>query len=205
MYSSPPISGFPNQAIRITSGGGGFSVIRLPFALIFGIIGMVAVGVALFFSGKYLIYLTCLSVVIATALAGGVAILVVNMGKIRNALLGFLLGALIGVGTYGVYRGAEYLDVVVEEGNLYREEIRNALTRNGRSVSDAEIEEMLNQALEEETGATGIIGLMRSIDSFYKKKWVALASWALYNGKQRLALAFLVQPAVSAHRHHHRH
>lgn len=163
MQSTSPISGMPNTRSGVVRGTGGFSIILLPFALIIGAIGAVAVGAALYFSGK-LVYLIFISALFAALLAGAVAIITIQVGKVRNNLLAFLLGAIIGITAYSAYRVIEYLDFVREQGNSYREEIRNALTSNGQSASDTDVEELLNEFLKSETGETGFMGLMKSID-----------------------------------------
>ncbi|GEM_PF-1449051 len=169
--SSSPISGLPaNAGSGIVRGNGGFSIIGLPIALIIGAIGAVAVGAALFFSGK-LIYLIFVSVIIAAVIAGGVATLVVIIGKVRNGILAFLLGALIGVGAYGAYRAGEYIDVALEQGTFFREEIRTEFSRNGMTnMTDEEVETVLNEFLLEETGSEGILGLIKSLDFFLKEE-----------------------------------
>ncbi|MCU0481717.1 MAG: hypothetical protein MUE54_10980 [Anaerolineae bacterium] len=169
MQSTPPISGMPNTSTKIVRGNGGFSIIGLPIALIIGAIGAVAVGTALFFSSK-LVYLLIASPLFAAFLAGGVATLVVIIGKVRNQWLAFLLGVLIGAGAYGVYRAGEYLDVVLEQGTFFREDIRTELASNGTTMTDAEVEAILNEFLLEETGSDGVIGLIKILDFFLKEE-----------------------------------
>jgi hypothetical protein len=172
MQSTPssPISGLPQTQSSIVRGNGGFSIIGLPIALIIGVIGTVAVGAALFFSSK-LIYLLIASPIFAAIFAGGVAILVVIIGKIRNSLLAFLLSALIGFGAYAVYRAGEYVDVALEQGTFFREEIRAEFARNGMTnMTDEEVETVLNEFLMEETGSDGILGLIKSLDLFLKEE-----------------------------------
>lgn len=158
--SSSPISGMPNQGGRVVRGNGGFSPVRLPFALILGAIGGIATGVALFFSGK-LVYLILVSAIFAGFIAGGFAILAVKVGKVRNGLLGFLLGIVVGAITYGAYWGAEYVNAILELGNEARTQIRAEL---GASASDADVERELNIILEALTGSTDFIGLMKLVD-----------------------------------------
>ena len=161
--SSSPISGMPNQGGRVVRGNGGFSPVLLPFALIIGAIGGVATGVALFFSGK-LVYLILVSAIFAGVIAGGFAVLAVKLGKIRNGLLGFLLGILIGAIAYSAYWGAEYVNAILDYGNFARDEIRNAMGVSQSPETDKQVEEFLDSILEQETGSTGFIGLMKAFD-----------------------------------------
>lgn len=158
--SSSPISGMPNQGGRVVRGNGGFSPIRLPFALILGAIGGIATGVALFFSGK-LVYLILVSAIFTGFIAGGFAILAVKVGKVRNGLLGFLLGIVVGAIAYGAYWGAEYVNAILELGNEARTQIRAEL---GASASDEEVEREMNVILEALTGSTDFMGLLKLVD-----------------------------------------
>ncbi|MCL4252343.1 MAG: hypothetical protein KJ043_01020 [Anaerolineae bacterium] len=158
--SSSPISGMPNQGGRVVRGNGGFSPIRLPFALILGAIGGIATGVALFFSGK-LVYLILVSAIFTGFIAGGFAILAVKVGKVRNGLLGFLLGIVVGAIAYGAYWGAEYVNAILELGTEARTQIRAEL---GASASDADVEREMNVILEALTGSTDFMGLLKLVD-----------------------------------------
>ncbi len=161
--SSSPISGMPNQSGRVVRGNGGFSPVRLPFALIVGAIGGVATGVALFFSGK-LVYLILVSAIFTGIIAGGFAMLAVKLGKIRNGLLGFLLGILVGAIAYEAYWGAEYVNAIIEYGDFARDQIREAMGVSQSPETDQQVEEFLDGILEQETGSTGFIGLMKAFD-----------------------------------------
>jgi hypothetical protein len=155
MQSTPssPISGMPIQRQGgVVRGTGGFSIIGLPIALIIGAIGAVAIGVALFYSGK-VIYLIFVSVILAAALAGSVAVIAVAVGKIRNNLVAFILGALIGLTMYGTYRVAEYLDFL----QVSKDEIR----AGDSSYSDADMDRVIEFVLRSETGDAGFIGFTK--------------------------------------------
>ncbi|PJF28921.1 MAG: hypothetical protein CUN52_10985 [Phototrophicales bacterium] len=153
----------PSQGGRVVRGNGGFSPLRLPFALIFGVISSIAVGVALFFSGK-LVYLIFASAFFAALIAGFFAQLTIKFGKIRNSLFGLLFGLIMGAIAYGAYWGAEYVGTIIDVGNEARSEIRKELTQNGASASDKDVEEAMNSILQEITGSTGFIGLMKLTD-----------------------------------------
>jgi len=152
MQGTSPISGMPNTRSGIVRGTGGFSIIGLPIALIIGAIGAVAIGAALFYSGK-LIYLIFVSVIIAAALVGTVAVIAMSIGKVRNNILAFLLGAIIGIGAYGAYRVIEYLDFI--------QETKNEVHKEDPTAKDADIEVFINYQLRLETGDDGFIGFTK--------------------------------------------
>ncbi|MBZ0288170.1 MAG: hypothetical protein K8I30_11195 [Anaerolineae bacterium] len=130
---------------------------RLPIAglllLIIGtLIGGVGVGLLLFLTSKF-VYLIFASIILTGALAGAVLIAAVQVGKVRSGAAAIFFGIITGALLYGTYRYVEYLDV----RQLFRDEI---YAEDPKAASE-DVEALIDEFLESETGSSGFVGLVR--------------------------------------------
>ncbi|MEP7291925.1 MAG: hypothetical protein ABI835_09080 [Chloroflexota bacterium] len=134
---------------------------RVPFLsfillVLVGLISAIGVGLLLWAVETYLnIYLIIAFPIIAGAIVGGALLLVVKAGKVRSPVIAGLIGLLAGALMYGVYHFAGYYIT-------FRSEARTAYIENsGRTPTDAQLDDDLNDILQDEVGATGFLGYLQ--------------------------------------------
>lgn len=131
---------------------GGVNLLGILLLLITAIIGGIAVGIALHFSGR-IIYLIFASVFLAALIAGFIMQTAVRVGKVRNQPAVIIFAILMGLVAYGSLRYGDYL--------WFQEETRSAIRETDPSATNEDIDAFTNIILEEETGATGFEGFIR--------------------------------------------
>lgn len=116
------------------------------------ILGGLAIGGITFVVSR-LIYL----VILFPALMGGagakVSEIAIKRGKVRNPFIASIFAALTGIVLYGTFHGAEYF--------WFKQEASQAISQELGDVEDGEIQQIIEEYLQEETGATGFWGYMK--------------------------------------------
>jgi hypothetical protein len=124
--------------------------------LIVAIISGVVVGGILWAVDNYLhLYLVVLFPLLAAAIVGGILTLVVRSSKIRNPLVAGLCALIGGLLIFSTYHFASYYI-------SFRDVVRTALVESGaKTLSDNDLDELIDQQLQIEVGDTGFIGYMK--------------------------------------------
>jgi hypothetical protein len=114
------------------------------------------VGGILWAVDNYLsLYLVVLFPLLAAAIVGGILTLLVRGVKIRSPLLAGLIGLIGGLLIYATYHYATYYV-------SFRNAVRDSLVESGaKSVSDAELDELINEQLQVDFGDTGFVGYLK--------------------------------------------
>lgn len=111
----------------------------------------VLIGALLFMSSK-LIYLICLSPIIAAGIGGWIMMQAIKLGKVRHGLVTLLFGLALGGVAYGTFRYGEYLD--------FRTATREAILSENVNIDSSNVDFVLDAILEEETGSPGFFGFV---------------------------------------------
>ena len=123
-------------------------------ALVYGLIAAAIVGGILFAIDHYIgFYLIIMFPVVAGFIVSFVLTMGITAGKIRNAAVAFLVGAICGLATMGVYHFLNY-----QIG--FKTDVKNAISQPGSSVTDQD--EQLSEAafLKQEVKQTGFTGFL---------------------------------------------
>ena len=123
-------------------------------ALVYGLIAAAIVGGILFAIDHYIgFYLIIMFPVVAGFIVSFVLTLGITAGKIRNGAVAFLIGAICGLATMGMYHFLNY-----QIG--FKTDEKNAIAQPGSSVTDQE--EQLSEAafLTQEVKQTGFTGFL---------------------------------------------
>lgn len=131
---------------------GGINLLGILLLLITAIVGGVAVGAGLHFSGRF-VYLIFASVFLAALLAGFFMKTAVRIGKVRNQLVVIVFSILMGLVAYGSLRYGDYL--------WFQEEVRSSVRETDPRATNDEIDTFTDIILQDETGATGFEGFIR--------------------------------------------
>lgn len=127
-----------------------------PFGLILGLVVGVflsaVVGLVSFAFATFVVYLVPLHPLFVALIVAGVSAVVMRIGKVRNLLLGIVLGALIGALTYGVSRAAEYGYAIYQEAQAYAGKNGDVFANWGIAQRD------VDRLLERQMGQGGVIG-----------------------------------------------
>ncbi len=120
----------------------------------YGLIAAAVVGTLLFAIDHYIgFYLIVLFPIIAGFMVSFVVSQGITAGKIRNAGVAILIGAICGFTTMGVYH---FLDYQI----AFKNEIKNAISQGGSSISDP-VEQLAEDAfLKGEVKQTGFMGFL---------------------------------------------
>jgi hypothetical protein len=119
--------------------------------LLFTIAGGIGVGLLLFLSSK-VTYILIVSVGLAGLLVGGLLMLAVHLGKVRDVAVVAGCALLAGLLAYGAFRFAEYYD--------FREQVRQDLLIQNPSANSEQVDAAVNQILVQQTGSTGLMGFI---------------------------------------------
>ena len=123
-------------------------------ALVNGLIAAAIVGGILFAIDHYIgFYLIIMFPVVASFIVSFVLTMGITAGKIRNGAVAFLIGAICGLATMGVYHFLNY-----QIG--FKTDVKNAISQPGSSVTDQD--EQLSEAafLKQEVKQTGFTGFL---------------------------------------------
>ena len=123
-------------------------------ALVYGLIAAAIVGGILFAIDHYIgFYLIIMFPVVAGFIVSFVLTMGITAGKIRNGAVAFLIGAICGLATMGVYHFLNY-----QIG--FKTDVKNAISQPGSSVTDQD--EQLSEAafLKQEVKQTGFTGFL---------------------------------------------
>ena len=126
--------------------------------LVLAIISAAALGGILFAVDYYLhFYLVLLFPMFAGAIAGGLLVRGVYTAKVRSPLVAGIVGLLCGVLMFGVYHAASYYVG-------FKTDMRKIYVENAkREPTDEEFNTELDALLQEEVGATGIVGYLKEV------------------------------------------
>lgn len=122
---------------------------------IIGIIGGLILGGVMYAVSK-LVYLIILFPVIFGGAGGFIASLAIKKGKIRNPLIAFVMGALMGVFIYGAYNFAEF--------HFFKEDLYKVVmgdTETAPEFRSLNPDKIMNILLINETGDSDFIGFMK--------------------------------------------
>jgi hypothetical protein len=122
--------------------------------IVFGLVFALATGVIAYLISTQ-IYLLIVSPFLLAVVSGGIAYLGVRWGKIRNTVFSALIGLLLGNVVIGAYWGATYVDALNQVADARTS--KNSDDFIGRLT---EAQPTLSRTLREETGQTGIVGLI---------------------------------------------
>ena len=123
-------------------------------ALVYGLIAAAIVGGILFAIDHYIgFYLIIMFPVVASFIVSFVLTMGITAGKIRNGADAFLIGAICGLATMGMYHFLNY-----QIG--FKTDVKNAISQPGSSVTDQD--EQLSEAafLKQEVKQTGFTGFL---------------------------------------------
>ena len=123
-------------------------------ALVNGLIAAAIVGGILFAIDHYIgFYLIIMFPVVAGFIVSFVLTMGITAGKIRNGAVAFLIGAICGLATMGMYHFLNY-----QIG--FKTDVKNAISQPGSSVTDQD--EQLSEAafLKQEVKQTGFTGFL---------------------------------------------
>ena len=139
--------------------------------LVLAIISAAALGGILFAVDYYLhFYLILIFPMFAGAIAGGLLVRGVYSAKVRSPLIAGLVGLICGVLMFGVYHFASYYVG-------FRTDMRAAYVENvGKQPTDAQFDKALDLLLEDEVGATGIMGYFKLL----AKEGITITSTSSY-------------------------
>lgn len=131
---------------------------KFPPAALITMLLTIAIGGAVFgaimwasenFIGLYLVLFYPL---VAGGLGGALYAGVVEGQKVRNPLIAFVVGLLMGVSTYGTYHALGYYVT-------FRNDVQQLLADEG--VKDVTVDDAINLILQDEVNDTGFIGYMK--------------------------------------------
>jgi hypothetical protein len=128
----------------------GAIILMLLAAIIGGAVAGLAMWAVEYFTQFYLVIAFP---IIAAFLVGGLLTLVVRAMKVQNIPAILLAGVVGGLVLYGVYHFATYLVT-------YRGSIRTAIEENGETITDEELDSLLNEFLQAEYGQSGFVGYL---------------------------------------------
>ena len=139
--------------------------------LVLAVISAAALGGILFAVDYYLhFYLILIFPMFAGAIAGGLLVRGVYSAKVRSPLIAGLVGLICGVLMFGVYHFASYYVG-------FRTDMRAAYVENvGKQPTDAQFDKALDLLLEDEVGATGIMGYFKLL----AKEGITITSTSSY-------------------------
>ncbi len=124
--------------------------------LLLAVIGAAAMGGILFALDYYLhFYLILIFPMFAGGIAGGLLARGVYSAKVRSPILAGLVGLICGILMYGVYHVASYYVG-------FRGDFRSAYVEDTKkTLSDSDLDRILNATLQKEVGDTGIMGYLK--------------------------------------------
>jgi hypothetical protein len=126
--------------------------------LIAGAVIGVGVGLLLWAVETYVhIYLIILFPIIAGAIVGGVLAWAVRSSKVRSPLIAALIGLAAALVAYGTYHFAGYY--ITFRGDMRAAYIENS----GRTPTDAQLDDELNELMQDEVGDSGFLGYLRVV------------------------------------------
>jgi hypothetical protein len=140
--------------------------------LVYGLVAAAVVGGILFAIDHYIgFYLIILFPAVAGFIVGFVTSQGITAGKIRNAGVAILIGAICGFATMGVYH---FLDYQI----AFKNDIKNAISQPGSNVKDQVVQLAEDSFLTQEVNQTGFIGFL----SYQAKQGITITRSSSRNG-----------------------
>jgi hypothetical protein len=147
-----------------------------------------------YFTGFYLVIAFP---IFAGFLAGGALTLVIKSGKVRSPLIAGLCAVVAAGIMFGVYHFGSYL--------AFRNEVRQMILDEGYTLTEAELDEIINDEFRFVTGDTGFLGFMKYIaaEGFTISRTTATSSSSGIEIKDTLAWVYwgaeiLIAAAIAA-------
>jgi len=123
----------------------------LVLALAIVLVGGVMTGIAAYYFST-VIYMVLIFPLIMGFLAGWLAVIGVKLGKIRNPVVGTILGLLCGLVVYGSMWTAQYYG--------FKEQVNQSIVEQYGPQDRAQVEQTINQELVADTGQGGFVGFV---------------------------------------------
>lgn len=129
-------------------------------------------------------YLVIAFPIFAGFLAGGALTLVIKSGKVRSPLIAGVCAVIAAVVMFGVYHFGSYF--------AFRNEVRQIILDEGYTLTENELDEIINDEFRMVTGDTGFLGFMKYIaaEGFTISRTTATSSSSGIEIKDTLAWAY---------------